>query len=140
MLECIKFGDCKIKTIQIEDEWFVCARHIGIGVGPDTLKGIVRHHLPPQYKFSRKEINIDDSYDCSKLFTTIPGTCRVILGSTHPDRHDVIGFLVERHDYLQHQAWKAQKTRHVALEDSISIAKHYRNTSILCLNWVSQHC
>ena len=40
MLECIKFGDCKIKTIQIEDEWFVCARHIGIGVGPDTLKGI----------------------------------------------------------------------------------------------------
>ena len=65
---------------------------------------------------------------------------RVILGSTHPDRHDVIGFLVERHDYLQHQAWKAQKTRHVALEDSISIAKHYRDTSILCLNWVSQHC
>ena len=63
MLECIKFGDCKIKTIQIEDEWFVCARHIGIGVGPDTLKGIVRHHLPPQYKFSRKEINIDDDYD-----------------------------------------------------------------------------
>ena len=30
MLECIKFGDCKIKTIQIEDEWFVSVRHIGI--------------------------------------------------------------------------------------------------------------
>ena len=48
MLEYIKFGDCKIKAIQIEDEWFVCVRHIGIGVGPDILKGIVRHHLPPQ--------------------------------------------------------------------------------------------
>ena len=48
MLECIKFGDCKIKTIQIEDEWFVSVRHIGIalGVGSNTLKGIVRHHLP----------------------------------------------------------------------------------------------
>ena len=42
MLECIKFGDCKIKTIQIEDEWFVSVRHIGIalGVSSDTLKGI----------------------------------------------------------------------------------------------------
>ena len=47
MLECIKFGDCKIKTMQIEDECFVSMLHIGIafGVGPDTLKGIVRHHL-----------------------------------------------------------------------------------------------
>ena len=87
MLECIKFGDCKIKTIQIEDEWFVYVRHIGIalGISSDTLKGIVRHHLPQQYKFSRKEINIDDDYDGSKLFTTITGACRAILGSTHPD-------------------------------------------------------
>ena len=56
MLECIKFGDCKIKIIQIEDEWFVSVRHIdnALGVGPDTLKGIVRHHLLQQYKFSRK--------------------------------------------------------------------------------------
>ena len=56
MLECIKFGDCKIKARQIEDEWFVSVRLIAItlGVGPDTLKGIVRHHLPLQYKFSRK--------------------------------------------------------------------------------------
>ena len=46
MLECIKFGDCKIKTIQMEYEWFVSLRHIALGVGPDTLKGIVRHHLP----------------------------------------------------------------------------------------------
>ena len=48
MLECIKFGDFKIKTIQIESEWFVSVRHIGIalGVSFDTLKGIVRHHLP----------------------------------------------------------------------------------------------
>ena len=51
MLECIKFGDFEIKRIQIEDEWFVSVYHIGtaLGVGPDTLKGIVRHHLPPQY-------------------------------------------------------------------------------------------
>ena len=127
MLKCIKSGDCKIKTIQIEDEWFVFVRHIGIAlrVGPDTLKGRVRHYLPQQYKFSRKEIKINDSYDGSKLFTTIPGACRVILGSTHPDRHDVIDFLVERHTYLQDQVWKAQKIRHVALDDSTPIAKNY---------------
>ena len=128
MLECVKFEDCKIKTVQIEDEWFLSVRHIGValGVSSDTLKDIVRHHLPQQYKFLRKEINIDDPYDGSKLFTTIPGTCRVILGSTRPDRHDVIDFLVERHNYLHDQAWKAQKTRHVALGDSIPTAKNYR--------------
>ena len=73
MLECIKFGDWKRKIRQIEDKWFVSVRHIGIalGVGSDILKGIVRHHLPQQYKFSRKKTNIDDSYDGSKLFTTI---------------------------------------------------------------------
>ena len=47
---------------------------------------------------------IDDYYDGSKLFTTIPGACKVILGWTHPDRHDVIDFLVERNNYLQDQA------------------------------------
>ena len=74
MLECIEFGDCKIKTMKIEDKWFVSVRHIGIalGVGSDTLKGIVRHHLPQQYRFSRKQINIDGSYGGSKLFTTTP--------------------------------------------------------------------
>ena len=29
-------------------------------------------------------------------------------------------------NYLQGQAWKAQKTRHVALDDSIPTAKNYR--------------
>ena len=102
--------------------------HIGTasGVSSDTLKGIVHNHLPQQYKCSRKEINIDNSYDDSKFFTTIPGACRVILGSTHSDRHDIIDFLVERHNYLQDKAWKPQKTRHVALDDSMSTAKNYR--------------
>ena len=128
MLEYIKFGDSKIKAIQIEDKWFVSVCHIGIalGVGPDTLKGTVRNHLPQQHKFSRKEININDPYDGSKLFTTIPGACRVILGSIHPDRYRVIDFLIKRRNYLQDQAWKAQKTSHAALDDSISTPKHYR--------------
>ena len=77
MLECLKLGDFKIKTVQIEDESFASALHIctALGVSSDTLKGIVRHHLPQQYKFSRKKINIEDSYGGSKLFTTIPGAC-----------------------------------------------------------------
>ena len=136
MLECIKFGDCKIKTIQIEDEWFVSVRHIGLAlvIAPDTLKDIVCHHLPLQYKFSRKEINIDDDYDGSKLFTTIPDPCRVILGSTHADRHDIVDFLVERHNYLQDQAWKHKEqgmwhSMIVYLRPNI-----IENTSILCLN------
>ena len=109
MLECIEFVHCKIKTIQIEDEWFVSVRHIGIasGVSSYTLKGIAHHHLSQQYKFSRKEIHIVDPYGGSKLFTTIPEAYRVILGSKHPDRHDVTDFLVERHNYLQDQAWEA---------------------------------
>ena len=79
MLDCIKFWDCEIKTVQIEDEWFVSVCHVGItlGISSNTLTGIVRHHLPQQFKFSKKEINIDPSYDGSKLFTTIPGACRV---------------------------------------------------------------
>ena len=62
-------------------------RYIGIALGmrSDTLKDIVRHHLPQQYKFSRKEINIDDPYYDSKLFTTMSGSCTIILGSKHPD-------------------------------------------------------
>ena len=56
----------------------------------------------------------------------MPGACRVILGSKHPDRHEVIVFLVERPNYLQDETWKAQKTRHVALDDSIPTAEHYR--------------
>ena len=72
----------------------VCASGIKLGVSSDTLKGIVRHHLPQQYKFSRKEININNPYDGSKLFTTMSVAYRVILGSKYPDRHDVIDFLV----------------------------------------------
>ena len=122
MLECIKFGDCKINTIQIEDEWFVSVHpfSIALGMSSDTLKGIVRNRLPQQYKFSRKEIIIDDSYDGSK-FTTISGVCRVILGSTDPDRHNVIDFLVFRIRLEKHK-----KTSHVALDDSIPTAEHYR--------------
>ena len=107
---------------------------IALGIGSDALKGTVRHHLPQQYKFSEKEINIDDSYDGSKLFTTIPGSCKVILGSTHTDRHDVIDFLVERHNCLQDQARKAQKTRHVALDDSIPTTKNYRKQIYFVFN------
>ena len=80
-------------------------RHIGIALGivSDTLKGIVRHHLLEQYKFSRKETNFDDSYDGSKLFNSIPDAYRIVLVSIHPDRNEVINFLVERHNYLQDQ-------------------------------------
>ena len=48
MSECIKSGDCKTRTIEIEEEWFVSVRHNGIalGVSSKILKGIVRHHLP----------------------------------------------------------------------------------------------
>ena len=65
MLECLKLGDFKIKTVQIEDESFASALHIctALGVSSDTLKGIVRHHLPQQYKFSRKEVKIDDPHN-----------------------------------------------------------------------------
>ena len=37
MLECIKFGYCKVKTIQIGDEWFVAVRHIGIALGVSSI-------------------------------------------------------------------------------------------------------
>ena len=48
----------------------------------------------------------------------------MILSSKYHDRHDVIDFLIERHHYLQDQAQKAQKTRHVALDDSIPTTKN----------------
>ena len=56
MLECIKFRDSKVKTIEIENEWFVTVCHIGVALGviSDTLKGIVRNHLPQQYKFPKR--------------------------------------------------------------------------------------
>ena len=110
--------------------------HVGIafGVGPDTSKGIVRHHLLEQYKFSRKEIDIDESYDGFKLFTTIPGACMVILGSKDTDQYDFIDFLVERHNYLQEQAWKHKKQGMWHLKIVYPRLKFIENTSILCLN------
>ena len=59
MLECVKFGDYKIKTIQIEGEWFVSVRHISIAlsVDSDTLKGIVCHQFtPPNIKFQENKL------------------------------------------------------------------------------------
>ena len=43
----------------------------------------------------------------------------------HPDRYDVLDFLVERQSHLQDQVWEAQKTEHVTLGDSIPVAKNY---------------
>ena len=56
MLECIKIGDGKINTRQVEVEWFVFVHHIDIALGlsSDTLKGTIRNHLPQQYKFSKE--------------------------------------------------------------------------------------
>lgn len=99
---------------------------IALGISSSAFKGIIRHHLSQQCMFSRKETGIDSSYDSSKLFTTIPGTYRVILGSAHPDRHDVLVFFVERHNHLQDPAWKVQKTGQVVLDDSIPVAETYR--------------
>ena len=50
MLECIKFRDCKVKTLQTENAWFAVVAHIGIalGVTSDTLKDIVRNYLSQQ--------------------------------------------------------------------------------------------
>ena len=99
---------------------------IASGASPDTLKGIVHNNLPHQYKCSIKEIGISGSYYGSKFFTVIPRTCRLILVLIHCNRYGVLDFLVERHKHLQDQAWEAQKTEHVALDDSIAIAKNYR--------------
>ena len=128
MLECIKFGDDKVKTIQIGNKWFVAVRDILIvsGASPDTLKGIVHNNLPHQYKCSIKEIGISGSYYGSKYFTVIPRTCRLILVLIYCDKYGVLDFLVERHKHLQDQVWEAQKTEHVALDDSIAIAKNYQ--------------
>ena len=96
---------------------------IALGVSSNNLKGIVRHHLPQQYKFSRKKISIDVFHDGSKLSTTIPGACRAILASTNPDKYYVIVFLVERHNHFQDQSWEVQKREYVALDDSIPVAR-----------------
>ena len=50
MLECIKFGDCKVNMIQIGNEWFVIVCHISValGVSSDSIKGILCNYLSPQ--------------------------------------------------------------------------------------------
>ena len=47
MLECIKFGDYKLKIMQIGSEWFVAVGHIGdaLVVSSHTLKSIVLNLL-----------------------------------------------------------------------------------------------
>ena len=102
-------------------------RHIGVllSISSDTLKGIVCDYLPQQYTFSRKETIIDTSYDGSKLFTTLPKACRVILGSTPLNRYDALDFLVKKHNHLQDQSCEAQKKENMALDDNIFEAKNY---------------
>ena len=47
MLECIKFGDFKVKIFQRGNEWFVAVGHIGdaLVVSSHTLKSIVLNLL-----------------------------------------------------------------------------------------------
>lgn len=50
MLEWLKFGECKVKTIQIGNERFVAVCDIGIalGVSSSSLKGILYNHFSQQ--------------------------------------------------------------------------------------------
>ena len=123
MIECIKFGNCKVNTIQVGDDCYVAVKNIGISldVNNDTLKGIVRNHLPSDLRYSRKYIGLDILYGGAKLFTTIAGACRVILGSTHPDKFDVLDILIERHVQLQDHIWQLNKKELVTLDDSIPL-------------------
>lgn len=56
--------------------------NIALGVNSVILKEIVYNYLSQQYKFYGKEIDIDIFYDGSKLFTKVPGICRVIFALT----------------------------------------------------------
>ena len=108
--------------MQIGNEWFVSLNYIGIasGVSSDTLKDTAHNQLLLKCKFSRKEIGINISHDSSKLFTTIPRTCSVVMGSAYLARYDVLDFHVESfswHNHLQEQAWEKQKKEHVALDE-----------------------
>ena len=104
------------------DNCYVAVKNIGISLGVNniTLKGIIRNHLPSDLRYSRTYIGLDIPYGGAKLFTTITGACRVILGSTHPDKFDVLDFLIERHDQLLDHIWQANKKELVTLDDSIS--------------------
>ena len=63
---------------------------IALGVSSDTLKSIARNHFPQQYKFSRKKIGIGISYDGSKLFTVMPGACKVKLALPQLDKYEYL--------------------------------------------------
>lgn len=76
--ECFKFGDPKVKIIQIGHELFLAEAHVGISLGVNF--NTLHNHLPQEYEFSRKEIDMNISYDGSKLFTIIPGDYRIIIG------------------------------------------------------------
>ena len=121
MLECIKFGDRKVKTIQIRNKWFVNVHHIvaALAVSSDTLIIYLC-----SISFQERKLVLISLLMAPKLFTTVPRAHRVILGSAHPDGYDILDFLVERHNHLQDQAWEAQKTEHAALDNSIPIAKN----------------
>ena len=88
MLECIKFGGKKIRTIQIRD---VSVKKIGeaFEMTQANFKALVQNHLPEHLRLSQSYIGLDISYERSKVFTTISGACRLILASKHPDRFDV---------------------------------------------------
>ena len=121
MLECIKFGNNKIKTIQVRDDCFVAVQKIGtaLGISTDSLKALVRNHLPTDLRLSREYIGLDIPHDGAKVFTTITGACRLILASKHPDRFEVLDFLLNRHDELQDRLWNLSKVEYPTLDDSI---------------------
>ena len=106
---------------------------IALGISSSAFKGIIRHHLSQQCMFSRKETGIDSSYDSSKLFTTIPGTYRVILGSAHPDRHDVLVFLLKDIIIYKTQHGKCKKQGKWRLTIVYLWLKPIENTSTLYL-------
>ena len=103
MLECLKFGNNNVPTIQVGDNIYVAVKDIGLALGVDknTLNAIVRNHLPKELKLNKKDIDLDIAFHRFKLFTTITGACRVILGSTHPNKFEVIDYILQRHDDLE---------------------------------------
>ena len=94
--------------MQIGNEWLIVVHQIGValGVSSDALKDTV--HYLSNIRFQEK-IGIDISHGL--LFTVIPGACRVILGSIHPNRYDILKFLLDKHNSLQDQTWESQKKR-----------------------------
>ena len=86
----------------------------------------------------RKYIGLDIPYGGEKLFTTIAGACRVILGSTHPDKFDVLHFLIERHVQLQDHIWQLNKKELVSLDDSIPL-NYYKDLHFVFKDTVTLH-